>query len=394
MSSRRRTHVQLFAARLAHILNASDAPASRVLLNYGLVYDEVIKLLARQPQIRDDVVGLPQFPEPGDPDEAAEVYFERVVNRPLGIQPGKTSSAVFDLLAALLRRGASNAAGTAEIVVGRTGGPAADGGEPLDRWMRHIQAEIAKRHGRQPGPEDAVDAQPYLRIGAVVIGLPVRLSIWDSILVSPPLIAPIRDRERFLSFCARVINAVETANRHYFELLNLGLYPPDWLDEVSVNQARAVGRLCRRAQAISGKPRYSDIPVADWRAAWEDEKVPRCASVEAFLESVLGRALTGPAPGRVAAVDGGMLADTAWSEDAEILDAAAFARMLDRCRENGVIDAYETGLMERLFEGETIETLRADPEFQRRVGKQGAKIDRFIAELTARLVDFAGAQSA
>ena len=397
--SRRHT-VQKFAAFIAHLFNGSDRNDDILVLNYGEIYQKLTRLLEVNAAYRDDVAGG-RFCSTETWSEAnalTNFYFDRILDRPLGINRGKTSSVTFDLLLAMLQRCASDAVADARLEPPRGGDTNGGNVTSLDPDVRELISNVGSLLAQPPDPglAAAYDVPPTLMMSAYSLPLPQTLSVWQAATAAPRRVKQLKQGPEFLRFCSKMINAVETANRPCLELLNIGLCPGDWLDEVPLNQLRAIGRLVRRVLNHSDdKVTLADISDDIWRAAWDEEKVPRFDTVEAFLASPVAQALTGRATSMV--ITGELPSDDVLEhsggepspEDDVISGAEEFARMLALARDANVIDESEQKIMLALYQGETLTTLADHPEYSGMIGKQQRKVERFISELQERLLDFA-----
>ncbi len=400
----RRHTVQKFAAFIAHLFNGSDLEDEIVVLNYGEIYQKLTRLLEANPSYRDDVAGG-RFCRADAWDEAnalTNFYFDRILDRPLGINRGKTSSVTFDLLLAMLQRCASEAVAGAKLE--RRGDAADDGGgnvTSLDPDVRELSASIAALLAR-PADSDAsaaYDEAPTLRLQNHTAALPRTLSMWQAATSAPRRVRQLKQGPEFLGFCSKMINAVETANRPCLELLNVGLCPGDWLDEVPLNQLRAIGRLVRRVLNQSEE----EVILAKaspemWQQAWNQEQVPRFDTLEAFLASPMAQALTGKSTAKVFVNE--LPDDDILEQDGEDADPESqmlsspdeFSRLLRLAREANAIDEREEQVMIALFAGEDLATLADHPEYSGMIGKQQRTVERFITELQDRLLNFARRQ--
>lgn len=398
--SRRHT-VQKFAAFLAHLFNGSDQDEDVVVLNYGDIFQRVTRLLEANPTYHNEVAGARYCMAEGW-DEAnvlTSFYFDRIIDRPLGINRGKRSSVTFDLLLSMLQRCASEAVAVACLEREESNTAAGGNVTPFDPDMRELLTNMGALLAHAAPRSGAYDDPPVLRLGGQGAELPQTLSVWQAATAAPRRIRRLEQGPVFLEFCSRVINAVETANRPSLELLNIGLCPGDWLDEVPLNQLRAIGRLIRRVlNHQEGDVRLAEVAPNVWAQAWAEEPVPKFDSVEDFLASPMAQALTGRATAVVIA--GELPEDDLLEQDGEASDpeqhvlcgAEEFARLLALAREANVIEQREAAFMRALFEGEPLAALAEHPEYKDMIGKQQRKVDRFVAGLQDRLLEFAGRQ--
>ncbi len=88
--------VAQYAGHLANLLNGNDhlpASAPTVDIRAFQLYDRVARGLSGNKRYVDGLVGLWAYPPPPDAEQAAEFYFDAVLDRPIGRRPGKPSSA-------------------------------------------------------------------------------------------------------------------------------------------------------------------------------------------------------------------------------------------------------------------------------------------------------------
>jgi hypothetical protein len=401
--SRRHT-VQKFAAFIAHLFNGSDQDSDIVVLNYGEIYQKLTRLLEVNASYRNDVAGgrYCNADAWGEANALTNFYFDRILDRPLGINRGKKSSVTFDLLVSMLQRCASEAVSCAELkphLDGDGGGNVTSMDPDVRELISNVGALLARPHGDETDATTAYDDPPTLKLNSHALPLPQTLSMWQAATAAPRRVRQLQKGPEFLGFCSKMINAVETANRPCLELLNVGLCPGDWLDEVPLNQLRAIGRLVRHVLNQS----EDEVSLAEaspdmWQLAWDNEPVPRFDTVEAFLASPMAQALTGKTTAMV--FENELPEDDLLEQDGEDADPESqmlsspdeFARLLALARGAGVIDEREENVMIALFQGEDLATLSDHPEYASMIGKQQRKVERFITELQEKLLEFARRQ--
>lgn len=401
---RRRHTVQKFAAFIAHLFNGSDEDADIIVLNYGDIYQKLTRLLEVKAAYRDDVAGgrYCRAEAWSEANALTNFYFDRILDRPLGINKGKTSSVTFDLLLSMMQRSASETVACAQLE-SNGGDGAGSGVTSLDPDVRELMSNLAGLLA-QPCDHDLASAYadpPALSLGAHAITLPRTLSLWQAATAAPRRVRQLPQGPEFLAFCSKMINAVETANRPCLELLNVGLCPGDWLDEVPLNQLRAIGRLVRHVLNQSDEEvSLAQATEAMWQAAWTAEPVPRFDTVEDFLASPMAQALTGKTTANVFVSelpDDDILEQDGAPADPEaqmLSGADEFIRLLSVARKANVIEEREEQVMLALYRGEDLATLSEHPEYSVMIGKQQRKVERFIEELQERLLEFAQRQQA
>src|SRR5579863_5817456 len=95
--------VAYFAGHLANLANGNDALADDeefVVVKPFHLYERVRRLLTGNRRYSDGLLGVWAYPPPDGAEEAAEFYFDRVLDRPIAARRGEPTSA--DNLAALV----------------------------------------------------------------------------------------------------------------------------------------------------------------------------------------------------------------------------------------------------------------------------------------------------
>lgn len=343
-----RDMVALFAGHIAHLLNGNDhldRSAPVVEIAAFRLYERICHLLTENRRYCEFLIGLWSYPQPADPQDAAETYFVSVLERPIRRRAGKPSSAN-DLR---------------DFLKQRTAGPM-----PL-----------------KPEPDE--------------------LSTWSAMVDGPTRIRRCREQEDLHRLANLVLRCLDACNRPYAELLRLGLCPRDWQgeNEVPVNSLKAANTLLKALKSILNGDYGRRINQTELQSAWQNAPVPGYADAAEFAASTLGRAvlsrLSGDDVTRTIAIDDlGDRADfLAAPEVEEIMSPDEVAAPLEAARRAGVISEAESLLLNALFSGEAlVDALKSSLELRRRLRNDfDGDLELFVGDLSARLTDFSLAQA-
>ena len=287
--------VERFAAHLAHLLNASDE------LNAGTLYSRLVKTLSGESRSStlsnpfvDQLVALQLYAPGTTPEEGANAFIKLVLNRPLFLAGSRHHHKGHELLLALCRRGVDERWQTAELIRSK---------EPPDIQPRDLPRDFASVHGRiiehcnyrggrisrgNPAASMRDEFGPlYLKIATSSTEVPEELSLEGAIRCAPTKLRVLVGAE-FDAFCSLMIKAVETANAHYGALVTLGLSPPDWATEITVNTAKRLSAFMTEARREAEKSGCSPDAVDIWEAVWGRRPVPGFSSSTALYNSDVG----------------------------------------------------------------------------------------------------------
>jgi hypothetical protein len=126
-----------------------------------------------------------------------------------------------------------------------------------------------------------------LKIATSSTEVPEELSLEGAIRCAPTKLRVLVGAE-FDAFCSLMIKAVETANAHYGALVTLGLSPPDWGAEITVNTAKRLSAFMAEARREAEKSGCSADDLDIWEAIWVRRPVPGFSSATALYDSDVG----------------------------------------------------------------------------------------------------------
>jgi hypothetical protein len=373
--------IQRFAAFVTHLFNGTDRPTAEVVLDFGENYHLIVSALRSNPRYRRYLIGEQLLGDSVDLDLHAERFFAMVMDKPVGTGRDPATSSVVKLLAALLGRSVSPACRELQPVRREAMAMPAT---PFDPALRHVATALAAAARETDGTAAIALEGPG---GAYPV--PPAMSLWRTLITAPRHVRRLEAGAGLEALQSRVLEVFRSANRHFYEFLSMGLSPFAWTEAIGVNQAGEIGRLCRRAQQISGEKRYGDIPPAAWQEAWTEKPVPGFATLAQFLDSEIGKTLRG----LLKAENVIPIEDTETWLAAEPAAAAMnrddFAVLAGEAVERGFIEPYERDVLIGLYDGRSIADFTSEPAFAAHFGRQGAKIERSLENLRGRLAAFA-----
>jgi hypothetical protein len=338
--------VAYFAGHLAHLLNGNDHLAETVTVAevkpYRL-FEQVRRLLLTNRHYRENLLGAWAYPPPNDAEDAADFYYESVLDRPIGRRPDTPSSA--DRLLAFV---ASRAAG------------------PFER------REIAV------------------------------LSTWKAMTGGPSRIRRFAPGPELFELSNHILKCLDACNRPYAEVLRLGLCPREWLAgdaEVSVNSLKAANSFLK-ALRTSMNMEVGRRPSADeLAAAWNAAPVPGHADAAAFAVSLLGGAILARVAGQdhvlvVAFDDTVSLGEAEVDEDEPLMGGDEALPMLDRAVMRGIITSGEKGVLAAVLDGAPLaDAMRHDLGIRRRLKQEfDNDVAAYVADLSGRVADFVASE--
>lgn len=383
----RRAFIVRFASFAARLFNP---PGAAAFIDPGTIYAGLTGILSGAQDARngrsapersycEHLTGYALAASRVSAGEAAQIYFERVLERRLFLARNNPHHKGHELLAALWRR--STAPGWADCTLVREAHEAPvplrkpDGFQDLCARLAPLPRDISK--GNPAASTRRSQGPLFLQASGARAELPEELSLWDAMSLSPAQLAPL-EGAGWVSFRNLFIQAFEAANAPYAALLCLGLWPADWEDAVSTHQAKQLSAF------------FSDVPPKDrdclpaWQEAWErGRRVSGFESAGDLWRSELGAAL------RTARIK--LAAD----EDIESLKAppereteADFLKRLRLCREAGVIDGLEERLFRELNAGANAAGLASDPAVKARLKAQKITMRTWLEKTSVRVCDF------
>jgi len=343
--------VAYFAGHLANLVNGNDHLTDEefVALKPYALYERVRRVLISNRRYSDILVGVWAYPPPNDAEDAADFYFESVLDRPIGSRGDAPSSV--DNLAALI----------ATRAVGPRAAPA-------------------------PGRAN--------------------LSIWKALVGGgAPKLRRFTEQSELFECSNRILKCLDAANRPYAEVLRLGLCPKEWLagdSAVGVNTLKAANAFLKALKAemageVGRRPRAGEL-----EAAFAAAPIPGCKDVAAFVSGLLGSAILSRLAGQdhtfltsfdvIEATQGEPEAEEA---DAPLMEASEAVPILEAAVAEGAIALEEKNLLAAIMEGRSLAELMGTSLFLRRKLKTDfdGDLEAFIADLSGRTAAFVAARA-
>jgi hypothetical protein len=388
-----------FAALLAHLLNSNDAPV--FVLKPGEVYVLLVDALAQR--YKDDLLYYSTYAGRMSAEEAAERYFQATLERALWLSNRVEMSIAHRFLLALCQRGIGPAWSAADLVREAVSAPSEAKVASLVAAgsFEAVASRLAKLPNEpSPGNPAATIRMRrgalWLIVGASRTEVPEEISVWNAINCAPAQLKSLPAGEPFNRFCGIVIDAMRTANRPFQELLGLGggLCPFDWLDVLSVNQVRGLRRFIEVVAELGDRNN-----LEYWQRAWEAAPVPGIRTAEDLWSSEIGRALRQAGSGSSTVAIEDLENELARTPDGvvhigrnrseepaqEVLGEADFAQRLRHLKAAGVISEAEHFLLERLYFGDSLSELAAEPRIQQVLRNRRLKFPQLIVDLQHRI---------
>jgi hypothetical protein len=339
--------VAYFAGHLANLVNGNDHlrdDATIVEVKAFQLYERVHRLLTTNRLYAQSLVGVWSYPPPSETAEAADFYFDTVLDRPIGRRAGAPSS------------------------------------------TDHLQALIVSR---AVGPFPALASED--------------LSTWKALVAGPSRLRRFLDRRDLFELSNRILKCLDAANRPYAEVLRMGLCPKDWLtgeDAVSVNTLKAANAFLKSLKAAMGGEVGRRPSLTELDAAWAAAPVPGHDKAASFAASALGGAMIT----RLAGQDHTALisydrmeeqlgeAEIATGDDPLMTSQEALP-ILERAVAAGAVMPEEKVLLAAILEGLPIaEAMRDNLALRRRLKSGfGNDLGAYVDDLSRRLADFVAA---
>lgn len=379
-----------FAACLAHYLNSEDL--SSITVDEATLYDHLTVLLGTR--YAEPLLHHPGFAARMSAEEAAERYFEATVMRPLQLSPRVQVSVSQKLLEALCRRAVEPLWADAAVARERAMRPPDETipnviPKSVQREFAHCSQRLAKLpNGVSPGsPSPTILA----RFGPVVLGLaslqsmvPEEISLWNAMACAPRTLKSLPAGKPFNEFCCLLIDAIRTAHRPYGELVGLGrgLCPFDWMEVLSIQQARSLRRFLR---ILSDQPGANSR--SGWELAWQEAPVAGFKTAGDLWDSDIGSALREPRLRH--AVNAEVLESLpdrdALSDEETLLDEDAFEDALEAMVLQGVIPVPGRPVLIALFNGKSKAEVLKLPGVKEHLNGHGISYEQFLEDLERRI---------
>ena len=271
-------------AHLAHMVFRLE-PGARRGISPGEIFQRFLETLARGRgglYLRKIVgAGTAQADGgPSDPDEASLAWFSAVMERPLALHGKRDFQTAHTVLGHLVAHGDPSA----RCALRRETTEPGPCGLPPPPYETTF--ELLGEFNRNV---DRVRPDPLvLHIDGSGIVVPDTLSLWSAIRLAPTRLCPPACPQDADACVHAMIRAFETANERWDTLRSLGVWPPAWMDVVSINQARSA-RAFRIALGNEAGDREATREQLE--RAWSRRRVSGFTSLDAFMNSDLGHAL-------------------------------------------------------------------------------------------------------
>jgi len=346
-----RDTVAYFAGHLANVVNGNDCldeAEDIVVVKPFQLFERVRRLLISNRRYSEGLVGVWAYPPPDGVEEAADFYFDCVLDRPIAQRRGEPNSA--DNLAALV---ASRAAGPR---------PAAPSGGPLSTWKALTGGALRLRRFRQ--------------------------------------------RNELFEFSNRILKCLDAANRPYAETLRLGLCPKEWLvgeAAVGVNTLKSANAFLKALKSemrgeLGRRPTRHEL-----EAAFASAPIPGCKNAQDFASGVFGAAVLTRLAGEdrttlvsFDAIEATKSAELAAAADEPLMNAEEAAPFLDGAVEAGAIAPAERDLLVAIIGGQSLAAALGTDLFLRRRLKNDfdGDLTAYLEDLSSRTARFVSRASA
>ena len=334
--------VAYFAGHLAHIANGDDGDRAgeTVTVKPFQLFERVHRALVANKRYLDNLVGIWAYPPPGDPDDAADFYFDQVIDRVISGRPGTPTSA--DNLA--------------KFVASLALAPAA-------------------------GKSSAA-------------------SLWKAIVQGPETRKRLPEGKAIFEYSNLILKCLDATNRPYAEVIRLGLCPREWLvgdGAVGVNTLKAANGFIKALKGAMNDDLGRRPSEAELQAAYAASPVPGSADVAAFARTPLGAAALARIAGRdqtyVVSFDAisETIAETVSDDNSPPMDGAEAGAHLEAAVVGRAIASAERDLLVAILNGVSVaEALGANPFLRRRIKTEfNGDVSAFVDDLAGRAARFA-----
>ncbi len=383
----RRSLIMRFGALVAHLLNSSQKITE---LDDAGLYITLLDLLGGAGGLQSKaysqwLAGHALVEHRLSPEEAAQIYFERVIGRNLFLARGNHYHKGHELLHALCLRGAGR--GWDKASLARSLDESAAIPLILPAGFDAVAARLASfsREISQSNPAVSTRAKHgplFIEVSSARVELPEELSLWGAIRGAPRQLVSLSEDE-WLAFRNLVIRAFEAANAPYAAFISIGLWPPDWGDVLSTHQVKQLSIFLTAAKMES-----RDHTISAWRQAWEGgKKVPLFKNADELWESSLGFALRESWWQPITHIDSIEIPSEEDAEDRS-LEALDFEKTLQMCRAAGAIDDIEVWLYLEIREGRNAVELAQEPQMRTRLREKRLTMPQYLEALQLRIHDY------
>ncbi len=336
--------VAYFAGHLANLVNGNDSLSDSdeiVVIKPFSLFERVHRSLIANRKYSEVLVGAWAYPPPNNAEDAADFYFDNVLDRPIGSRGDGPSSA--DNLAALI---GSHAAGPRPV--------------------------------RPPGP----------------------LSIWKALVSGGSSLRRFNDKRDLFELSNRILKCLDAANRPYAEVLRLGLCPKEWLvgdDAVGVNTLKAANAFLKVLKgemdgAFGRRPNQRELDVAFFAAP-----IPGYKDAKTFVDGLLGSAIMTRLAGQdqtlllsFDVMEAAQSVALANEPDEPLMNAEEAAPFLESAVAAGAIDAQEMSLLASIMAGRSLADVMGSNLYLRRRLKADFDndLEAYIDDLSTRTDKF------
>jgi hypothetical protein len=339
--------VAYFAGHLANLVNGNDVLSEReptVAIKPFSLYEKVRRALAANRRYSEVLVGVWAYPQPNTAEDAADFYFDNVLDRPIGSRGAEPSSA--DNLASLIS-------------------------------------------SRAVGPFPARARGP--------------LSIWKALVGGATTLRRFSEQRELFELSNRILKCLDAANRPYAEVLRLGLCPKEWLvgdDAIGVNTLKSANALLK---ALKGEMRgvFGRRPSqTELDAAFALAPVPGFKDAKSFAATLFGSAILTRLAGQdetlltsFETVEGTLGVEAEVEVDQPLMQPEEAAPYLDAAHAAGVIDGEEKRLLVAIMGGRALAEVMGSNLYLRRRLKSDFDndLEAYLDDLSTRTAKFVAA---
>ena len=337
-----RNIVAYFAGHLANLVNGGDTldPVQDFaeVKAYSL-YEKVRRLLATSPRYTEGLVGFWSYPPPNEVEDAADFYFDCVLQRPISARRSEPTTA-------------------------------------------DILAQLMATHGLRAAPAAGGH------------------STWSALTGGGGRIRRFKPQEKLFELSNRILKCLDATNRPYAEVLRLGLCPKEWLtgdDSVGVNTLKSANAFLKALKEgmrgqFGRRPTREELDAAFALAAVPGFKTAAEFATHPFGSAVLARIAGIDQTYLVAYGDGetNPLDALESDDDAPLMNSAEAAPYLAQAVAAGALSAAEGELLRAIMAGQELWGAMADNLALRRRLKNdfGGDLSAYVEDLSARTARF------
>jgi hypothetical protein len=339
--------VAYFAGYLANLVNGNDSlgeSEATVSIKPFSLFEKVHRALVANRKYSEVLVGVWAYPPPNTAEDAADFYFDNVIDRPIGSRG----------------EGPSSAENLANLIGSRAVGPSS-----------------ARK--------------------------PETLSIWKALVGGATTLQRFAEKKDLFELSNRILKCLDAANRPYAEVLRLGLCPKEWLvgdNAVGVNTLKGANAYLKALKAEM-KGAFGRRPSqSEQEAAFALAPVPGFKDVRAFATTLLGSAILTRLAGQdetflssFEAVEATIGDQIEAESDEPLMDAEEAAPFLEIAVKAGAIEAEEKRLLVAIMAGRSLAEVMGSNLYLRRRLKLNFDndLEAYINDLSSRTARFVSA---